>query len=125
MRKILTNSFVKTKIVKTTKIHMNLNIDALYNQIGWATEVKVHIEENLLVKVNKLCSFTFEAALIAKHYFVCMDVVMDQLPTTSRYHQCRKQIIFFQIGTGISAKCMTCFRQWWCGIWLAFIGTLV
>ena len=48
-----------------------------------------------------------------------------ELPTTSRYHHWVFFNIFVQIGTGILAKCMTCFRQWWCGIWLAFIGTLV
>ena len=80
----------------------------------------------MLVKVNKLCSFTLEAALIAKHYLFCMDVDMatNYLPhhgTTT----VENKIIFVQIGTGILAKRMTCFRQWWCGIWLAFIGTLV
>ena len=29
-----------------------------------------------VVKVNRLCSFTLEAALIAKHYLFCMDVDM-------------------------------------------------
>ena len=65
-------------LLNTVTMSAFKSIDALYNQIGWVTEVKVHIEENLLVKVNKLCSFTLHLAT---------------------------------------------FRQWWCGIWLAVIGT--
>ena len=49
-------------LLNTVTMSAFKSIDALYNQIGWVTEVKVHIEENLLVKVNKLCSFTLHLA---------------------------------------------------------------